>query len=175
MVRDGSLTMDPVDLPAWILEHAQAIDSGAAGPVMSGELTALVVRGRGPRRDFHINHVAELFYQIDGDITVTVRTDDGATHEVAVPTGGLWLAPAGVPHSPQRPAGTLGLVVERAREPGRGETFRWYCDACGLVVHDIVMPAVDPASLRRSMVAFYADEAARTCAACGHVIRKPGE
>jgi len=161
-------------LQTWIDANRELIDAGKAGPILDGGLRVLLVAGRGPRRDYHVNTVAELFYQLDGDIAVTVREDDGDTHEIVVPSGGLWLAPAGVPHSPQRPVGTLGLVVERPRDPGSTEAFRWFCDRCGSVVHEIVLSVVDPVELRQAMVAFYADESARTCASCGEVLRPPG-
>jgi 3-hydroxyanthranilate 3,4-dioxygenase len=164
----------PVALGAWIRDNRELIDAGKAGPVLDGELKVLVVAGRGPRRDYHVNSVAELFYQLEGDIAVIVRDDGGETHEVVVPGGGLWLAPAGVAHSPQRPVGTLGLVVERARDAGSTEAFRWFCEPCGAIVHEIERPVVDPAELRHQMLAFYANEAARTCRSCGEVLRPPG-
>ena len=163
----------PVDLARWISSRRELLDRGEAGPVLAGELKVLVVAGRGPRRDYHVNTVAELFYQLDGDIVVTVR-EAGQVRDVLVRTGELWLAPAGLPHSPQRPVGTVGLVVERAREPDTTEAFRWFCDACGAVVSEIVTAIVDPVELRRAMLAFYASETARTCRSCGQVLRPPG-
>ena len=162
-----------VHVGAWIAEHRPALDEGRAGPLLDGELRVLVVAGRGPRRDYHVNTVAELFYQLDGDMSVLVG-EPGSVREVEIRTGELWLAPAGVPHSPQRPIGTTGLVIERPREPGTTESFRWYCERCGTIVDDIVMERVDPLELRRAMTAFYADEAARTCPSCGTVVRPPG-
>jgi 3-hydroxyanthranilate 3,4-dioxygenase len=164
-----------VDVRGWIASHRDLIDRGEAGPVIGGgELTVLLVQGRGPRRDYHVNSVAELFYQLDGDIVVTVR-EAGEARDVQVRNGELWLAPAGLPHSPQRPAGSLGLVIERAREPGTTETFRWYCKVCGAVVHEIVVAKADPVALRTAMAEFYASPTARTCRVCGEVVRPPGE
>jgi len=164
----------PVDVRAWISSHRDLIDRGAAGPLIGGgELKVVLVAGRGPRRDYHVNSVAELFYQLDGDIVVTVR--EGAdVHDVVVRTGELWLAPAALPHSPQRPVGTIGLVVERARDPGTSEAFRWFCEACGTVVFEIVDALVDPIALRSATAEFYASVTARTCRSCGEVFRAPG-
>jgi 3-hydroxyanthranilate 3,4-dioxygenase len=162
----------PVDLSAWIASNRELLDRGQAGPVIAGELKALLVAGRGPRRDYHVNSVAELFYQLDGDISVTLR-DAAGMREIHIRTGELWLAPAGIPHSPQRPTGTVGLVVERTRDAASTEAFRWFCDACGAVVFDIVLNVVDPVELRRAMLEFYASETARTCRSCGEVVRPP--
>jgi 3-hydroxyanthranilate 3,4-dioxygenase len=169
-MSDGST--DPIDLARWIADHRTAIDGGTAGPVLDDELRVLVVTGRGPRLDYHVNTVAELFYQLEGDIGVLLREGD-TVREITVRTGEMWLAPAGVPHGPQRPVGTVGLVVERARPARSTESFRWYCGACGVIVHDIVIERVDPPELRRAIGAFYADANARTCPSCGTVISPP--
>jgi len=163
----------PIDVAAWIEAHRATIDEGRAGPLLDDALRVLVVAGRGPRGDYHINTVAELFYQLDGDVSVLVG-EPGSLLEVTIRTGELWLAPAGIPHSPQRPVGTTGLVIERQREPGSSEVFRWYCRRCGMVVHDLVMERVDPVELRHAMAEFYASEAARTCPSCGEVLARPG-
>jgi 3-hydroxyanthranilate 3,4-dioxygenase len=170
---DRSEPAAPIDVAGWIDGHSEALGEGRAGPLLDGELRVLVVAGRGPRRDYHVNTVAELFYQLHGDVSVLVG-EPGNVREVTIRTGELWLAPAGVPHSPQRPAGTTGLVIERPREPGTTESFRWYCERCGTVVNDIVMERVDPVSLRQAMTKFYADEAARTCPTCSELVRPPG-
>jgi len=36
-----------------------------------------------------------------------------------------------VPHSPQRPAGSVGIVVERRRNADELDGFSWYCERCG--------------------------------------------
>lgn len=167
----AAAAIDPV---GWIAAQREAIDRGTAGPVMAGELTVLLVEGRGPRRDYHVNAVDELFYQVAGDISVIVR-EAGRDREIAVRAGELWLAPAGVPHSPQRPPGTLGLVVERSRPPGSSEAFRWFCHACGAVVHEIGGGRVDPLVLRAGIAAFNGSVEARTCRACGTVAPGPGQ
>lgn len=166
-------SLGPIDLAAWIADRRAALDNGAAGPVLDGDLRVLVVTGRGPRRDYHVNTVAELFYQLEGDVEVRVR-DGNVVRGVMIRTGELWLAPAGVPHSPQRPVGTVGLVVEPARQPGALESFRWFCEACGTPLHELTMERVDPVALRRAFVAFYGDDTARTCGSCGEVLAPPG-
>lgn len=165
-------SVDPIDLAGWISHNRSAIEAGSAGPVLDGELRVLVVIGRGPRLDYHVNTVAELFYQVGGDIGVVLREGD-RVRNVTVRAGELWVAPAGVPHAPQRPVGSVGLVIERARPAGSSESFRWYCDRCGAVVHDIVMDHVDPAALRREIASFYDDPVARTCAECATVVTPP--
>jgi len=75
-----------------------------------------------------------------------------------------------VPHSPQRFANTVGLVVERKRLPHELDGFIWYCDNCDsklyeeyLYVDDIVgqLPPV--------FERFYNSVENRSCKHCGTV------
>ena len=51
----------------------------------------------------------------------------------------MWLCPRMVPHRPQRPPDTIGLIVEFPRV-GDGKTYddglRWYCPECDNLVHE---------------------------------------
>ena len=40
----------------------------------------------------------------------------------------MFILPSRVPHSPQRSADSLGLVIERRREEGEMDALRWYTD-----------------------------------------------
>ena len=82
-----------------------------------------------------------------------------------------FLLPPFVPHSPQRPvAGSIGLVVERQRPKGALDSFQWYCDHCGEVVHRFELQLQ---SIVRDMPplfqSFYDSVEMRTCKACGTV------
>jgi 3-hydroxyanthranilate 3,4-dioxygenase len=171
-MRDDPQPPVPIPVQAWIAERLPEIQAGRAAPMLDDALRVVVVAGRGPRSDWHTNDVVELFYQLTGDISVLLPGPDGPV-EVVVPEGSLWLAPAGVPHAPQRPIGSIGLVVEPARPPGAGESFTWLCAACGNVLRSVDGTRVDPADLRLAREALQADEAARTCPACGTVAPSP--
>src|SRR6478609_257308 len=147
--------MTTIDLPAWLAEHRDNLARGETGTLFAAPLRVMVIPGRGPRADFHRNTVAELFYQLDGDISVIERAADG-TREIPIRTGELWVAEPGVPHSPQRPVGSVGLVVEPARDPGTTESFEWYCGRCDALLHELVVPAGDGAAMRRGMADFHA-------------------
>jgi 3-hydroxyanthranilate 3,4-dioxygenase len=89
----------------------------------------------------------------------------------------VFLLPPHVRHSPQRPAGSVGLVVEPKRyDSDPNDAFEWYCFECGNLVHRI---EVKVEHLVRDLPplyeAFFADEKARTCKKCGavHPGKKP--
>jgi 3-hydroxyanthranilate 3,4-dioxygenase len=51
---------------------------------------------------------------------------------VAVREGEMYLLPSHVRHSPQRPDGCIGLVIERYRQPGEVDALEWYDEAGNL-------------------------------------------
>jgi 3-hydroxyanthranilate 3,4-dioxygenase len=80
-----------------------------------------------------------------------------------------------VPHSPQRGADTVGLVVERQRRAGELDGFQWYCQRCGHLLYQEFFELTDienqfPALFER----FYTSLERRTCANCGAVMERAG-
>src|SRR5262249_38240086 len=98
----------PFNLHAWIEEHRHLLRPPVGNAlVWNGSLMVMVVGGPNQRGDYHINPGGELFYQVEGDIVLKI-IEDGQRRDVPIRQGELFLLPAGVPHSPQRPAGTVG-------------------------------------------------------------------
>jgi 3-hydroxyanthranilate 3,4-dioxygenase len=163
--------MGPIDLHAFIERHAEALKPpvGNARVFDDGDFIVMVVGGPNRRRDFHVDPGDELFFQVRGDIVVRVADGDGI-RDVAIREGEMFLLAGGVPHSPQRGEGTVGLVIERRRRPGEVDELRWYCDGCGAVVHRVTMELADiTTQLKAAIESWERDEAVRTCAACGVV------
>ena len=78
-------------------------------------MTVQVVGGPNERTDYHDDPVEEFFYQLKGDMLLKV-VDNGNFYDVPIREGEVFLLPAHVRHSPQRPQeGSVGLVVEAAR------------------------------------------------------------
>jgi 3-hydroxyanthranilate 3,4-dioxygenase len=141
----------------------------------SDDMILFVSGGPNTRNDFHVNPTEELFYQLKGDIAVRVRPLDGSPpHDVIVREGELFLLPRWVPHRPQRPKGTVGLIVEFPRPKGEKDALRWYCPTCDTLVHEASwrLKRIDE-DLKVVMERFWGGAAKRrTCAACGHVIER---
>jgi 3-hydroxyanthranilate 3,4-dioxygenase len=82
----------------------------------------MLVAGPNARKDYHYNET-ELFYQLEGSIKLLFKR--GCPQGNGTPCGRHVFAPANVPHSPVRSAGSIGLVIERKRVGKRiyGRTF----------------------------------------------------
>jgi 3-hydroxyanthranilate 3,4-dioxygenase len=163
--------MGPIDLRAFIEAHAELLKPpvGNARVFADGDFIMMIVGGPNRRCDFHVDPGDELFFQIRGDIVVRV-VDDQGMRDVPIAEGEMFLVPGGVPHSPQRPADTVGLVVERRRQPGEEDELRWYCDACGAIVHRACMVLTDiTTQIKDAIEAWESDASVRTCDACGTV------
>ena len=163
-------------LVRWIEEHADSFRPPVSNRVVwpDSEFMFMVVRGPNARNDFHIDPGDEIFYQLEGTIRVDIRTEAGATETHLVHEGELFLVPAGVPHSPMRPADTWGVVIERQRRPGELDEIVWYCPDG----HEVRRRSFALADIETELAAilreFNESEALRTCPTCGQVLEVPG-
>ena len=89
------------------------------------QLIMIFVGGPNDREDFHIEEGEELFYQIKGDMCVKI-VENGKHKDIIIKQGEFFLLPAKVPHSPQRTANSVGLVIERRRLPNELDGVRWF-------------------------------------------------
>ena len=166
----------PFNLRDWIEEHRHLLRPPVGNRMVwqDREFLVMIVGGPNRRTDYHVEDGEELFFQIEGDIVVRVMEDDGP-RDIEIREGEIFLLPPRVPHSPQRPADTVGLVIERIRKPGEIDHLRWYCDDCGEVLHDAEFELKDLGSQLKPIIEnYYADESLRTCESCGAVQAVPG-
>ena len=127
----------------------------------------MIVGGPNVRKDYHFNETEELFYQLLGDVIVKIQ-EDGKPVEIAIKEGEMFLLPARIPHSPNRPEGTVGLVIERKREVNHQDGLMWFCDNCNHKLHDTYfhLDNVETDFLPRFKT-FYGSLELRTCDNCG--------
>jgi 3-hydroxyanthranilate 3,4-dioxygenase len=161
----------PFNLKSWIEENRHLLKPPVGNKMIhNGNLMIMVVGGPNQRTDYHVNPGEELFYQIEGDIVLRVM-EDGKPRDVPIRQGEMFLLPAGIPHSPQRPADTVGLVIEHKRPERANDHMRWYCKKCGAVVHDAEFHLVDLGKqLKPILEEVHASESLRTCKNCGTVL-----
>ena len=124
--------MIPIDLARWIEEHRDVLRPpvGNAQVWTDGDFIVTVVGGPNQRTDYHDDPCDEFFHQLEGDMVLRVW-EDGGPRDIAIREGEIFLLPAHVRHSPQRPVpGSVGIVIERPRAPGQVDGFEWYCPRC---------------------------------------------
>ena len=161
------MPLAPFHLQSWIAEHRQLLQPPVGNAcIWNSGFLVMVVGGPNARTDYHINPTEELFYQVEGDIVLKV-IEDGKPRDIPLKQGDIFLLPAKVPHSPQRPAGTVGLVVEQPKSSPETHHLRWYCPKCRGVVHDVEFTPVDIGKqIKAALEEFKGSEAARTCKEC---------
>lgn len=165
----------PIDITAWIAEHAEDFRPPVSNKVVwrDSDFITMVIGGPNARTDFHIDPGDEIFHQIIGTMRLDLVIDGERTTRLLGP-GEMLLVPGGVPHSPRRPAGSFGLVIERVRAPDEFDTLRWYCESCGTVVHEVSFHVDDiETELGRHIGDFHASVERRTCPRCDTVFPVP--
>ena len=165
----------PLNLKAWIDEHRHLLKPPVGNKMIwqDAEFMVMLVGGPNLRTDYHVEEGEELFYQIEGDMVVRLMEEEGP-RDVTIREGEIFLLPPRIPHSPQRPAGTVGMVVERQRKIGELDHLRWYCDGCGEILHQASFQLQDlGAQLKPVIEEYYGSDSLRTCERCGHFHETP--
>ncbi|MHC5028545.1 MAG: 3-hydroxyanthranilate 3,4-dioxygenase [Planctomycetota bacterium] len=130
MATTTSACMPPLNLKKWVEDHAEDFKPPVGNKYLyrGNDFFVMVIGGPNARNDFHQTLSEEYFYQVKGDILVKIREEDGSITNHVVREGETFFIPSNVPHSPCRPADTIGVVVERNRPPGELERQIYYCD-----------------------------------------------
>ncbi len=160
----------PFNLQQWIEENRDLLKPPVGNKnlyVEAGNFIVMIVGGPNARKDYHYNESEELFYQLEGDILVKIQ-ENGKSVEVPIKAGEMFLLPPKIPHSPIRPEGSVGLVIEKVREDKDTDGLVWFCDHCNSKLHETYFPLrnIEQDFLPR-FKAFYASEELRTCKSCG--------
>ncbi len=170
-------TQSAFSLSGWIDEHRHLLKPPVGNKLVfeDADFIVMIVGGPNQRKDYHINPTEEFFLQIEGDVVLKI-IDDGQKRDIPIKQGDIYLLPANVPHSPQRPADTVGLVLERQRPQGQHDHVRWYCEKCDDILNDVDFQLVNLGTQLKPVIEeFYASEPLRTCKKCGAVMAVPGK
>jgi 3-hydroxyanthranilate 3,4-dioxygenase len=163
----------PFNLQAWIEDNRDLLKPPVGNKNLyqdAGDYIVMIVGGPNARKDYHYNESEELFYQLEGEILVKIQ-QDGQSVDVPIKAGEMFLLPAKVPHSPIRPAGSIGLVIELKRKSHMTDGLMWFCDNCNNKLHETYFELnnIEKDFLPR-FKAFYGSEEMRTCSTCGTVM-----
>ncbi len=163
----------PLNFEGWV--HAQAdklkppVGNQQIWP--GSDLICTVVGGPNQRTDFHVDPFEEYFHQFKGNASLLVA-DRGQFERIPLVEGDVFLLPAMVRHSPQRPeVGSLCTVIERSRPAGTLDAFEWYCANCGSLVarRELQLQSIVE-DLPKAFASFYnVSDAERACPQCGTV------
>ena len=165
----------PFNLNRWIEQNRGLLKPTVGNKLLfqDSEFIIMAVGGPNSRKDFHHDPSEEFFYQLEGDMLLKT-VQDGRLTDVSIRAGEVFLLPREVPHSPQRPAGSVGIVVERVRGPAELDGFSWYCENCGhrLYLERVAVRNIET-QLPEIFSRFYSSAAHRTCGVCGTVMNAP--
>ncbi len=163
----------PFNLQAWIKEHRHLLKPPVGNQQIykgNDDYIVMIVGGPNSRKDYHYNEGEELFYQLEGNIIVRIQ-EDGKPRDISIKAGEMFLLPPKVPHSPQRPAGSIGLVIERYRKADEKDGFQWYCENCNNLLYEEYFDLTDIVTqFPGIMKNFYESEERRCCKKCGAVM-----
>ena len=160
----------PFNFQQWIKDHQEFLKPPVGNKCVyteSGDLIIMVVGGPNQRKDYHYNETEEFFYQIKGDITLKIQ-EEGKSVDIPIKEGEIFLLPAKVPHSPIRPADSVGLVIEVKRKHGEKDGLQWYCENCNHQLHSTTFKLNNvEKDFQPRFKEFYGSEELRTCSQCG--------
>ena len=167
--------LPPINFKNWIEKNRHLLKPPVGNQVVykDTEFIIMVVGGPNTRKDYHINEGEEFFYQLEGDMILRIR-EKGKPKDIQINEGEILLLPSNMPHSPQRFANTVGLVVERKRHADELDGFQWYCDKCHAILYNKSVPLTDIVKqLPPIFEEFWNNDDARTCKNCNTYLEKP--
>lgn len=166
----------PFNLFDWINENRDLLKPPVGNQqlyVGNDDFIVMIVGGPNSRKDYHVNEGEELFFQLQGSIVLKI-IENGKPVDIEINEGEMYLLGPNIPHSPQRPADTVGLVIERYRKADELDAFEWYCESCNHKLYKEEFPLSDIVKqLPVVMQNYYNSEEHRTCDQCGTVMQKP--
>ena len=170
-----SKLVSPLNFKAWIDENRHLLKPPVGNKCVwnDGEYIVMVVGGPNSRKDYHYNETPEFFYQVEGDMVLKI-IDDGEQKDVHIKEGDIYLLPGKVPHSPQRAANTVGLVIEMPRAEGVLDALEWYCENCNTALYREEF-ALDNIVTDMPVIfdKYYSDKNKCTCSNCGTTMQEP--
>lgn len=165
----------PINFTRWIEENRHLLKPPIGNQQIykdNKDFIVMVVGGPNSRKDYHYNEGEEFFYQLEGDIVLKI-IEEGQPLDFPIKEGEIFLLPPRTPHSPRRPVNTIGLVIERYRNPGEKDGFIWHCENCGNKLYEEYQEITDIVNqLPPIMTHFWENPEYTTCKKCGTVMEK---
>ena len=163
----------PFNLNSWIESNKHLLKPPVGNKnlyVESEDFIVMIVGGPNARKDYHYNETEELFYQIEGDIIVKTQ-QNGKMIEVSIKEGEMFLLPPKIPHSPIRPEGSVGLVIERKRKKEDKDGLMWFSEKENALLYEEYFHLTNiEKDFLPVFKRFYQSEKLRTCPVSGEIM-----
>ena len=164
------------NLKAWVAENRHLLKPPVGNKVVYQEtedFIIMVVGGPNVRTDYHYNETEEFFYMLEGNMTLRIQ-EEGKAVDIPIQEGEIFLLPPRVPHSPQREANSIGIVIERIRSKSQTDGLLWFCEKCNTSLYQEYFQMENIMTQMQAVFEkFYRDKDACTCKSCGHVLTPP--
>ncbi len=163
-----------INFKKWIDENRELLKPPVGNKAIYNEdYIVMVVGGPNSRKDYHLNQTPEFFYQVEGDIVLKV-IEDGEQKDIHIKEGEVFYLPPNIPHSPQRGANSIGLVIEQKRPEGADDGLAWFCESCH---NELYREAFTLDNIETDLPIifdkFYSNEEMKTCSKCNNVMSAP--
>lgn len=165
-----SMVSRPINFKKWIDDNRHLLKPpiGNQQIWLDREFMVTIVGGPNARKDYHINEGEEFFYQLEGEMNLRMLID-GKPEDFPICAGEIFLLPPKLPHSPQRVANTVGLVIERRRLPHELDGLKWICDKCHAHLYEEFFHLTDIVTQMQPVFErFFNNPENCTCKKCGH-------
>jgi 3-hydroxyanthranilate 3,4-dioxygenase len=185
----------PFNLQHWIDEHREQLKPPVCNKqiFVQDDYIVMVVGGPNNRTDYHYNETPELFYQLEGEMILSIlkceqpqnyttlenlklNTDVSAQGEfidIPIKAGEIFLLPPNVLHSPQRFEHSVGLVVEQKRATNQQDALFWFCPQCDTPLYNEQFCLANiETDLPKVFANFYDSPTHCQCKSCGNVMTK---
>ncbi|MFD2168338.1 3-hydroxyanthranilate 3,4-dioxygenase [Thalassotalea euphylliae] len=168
----------PFNLQQWIEAHRDALKPPVCNKQVfeQDDFIVMIVGGPNNRTDYHYNETPELFYQLEGEMVLKIIDQSGEQDEfkdIPINAGEIFLLPPKVLHSPQRMAGSIGMVVEQKRADGQLDALEWFCANCNTPLYreSFALANIEQ-DLPKVFNNFYQNPTNCTCSECGTIASK---
>ncbi len=165
------MLLSSYSLKDWVAKNRDQLKPPIGNQLIWPQEDYIVMAVGGPndRTDFHVNEGEEFFYQIEGDMVLKVlEPGSQKIRDIAIREGDIYLLRSRTPHSPQRPAGSVGLVIESKRRAGQKDRLQWYCESCVRLLYEEVFELTDILQQFQAVFKRYYESKFPLCQ-CGHL------
>lgn len=169
-----SMLPPAINFKQWIDDNRHLLKPPVGNKaIYNYDYIVMVVGGPNSRKDYHLNKTPEFFYQVEGDIVLKV-IENGEQRDINIKEGEVFYLPPNIPHSPQRGANTIGLVIEQKRDEGMDDGLAWFCENCHNELYREPFKLTNiETDLPIIFDTFYSDDKKRSCDKCSAVMERP--